>query len=70
MFKDAALTDVDLLKKTWSEWNNMNWVRTGILLIGVSFSALSLHRVYSFAGQRKQPAPAKKDQLSNKVAIG
>jgi hypothetical protein len=25
MFRDAQLTDVDLLKKTWSEWTIMNW---------------------------------------------
>jgi len=47
LFRDARLTDVDLLKKTWSEWNNMNWVRTGILVIGVFFSCLSLHKIYS-----------------------
>jgi hypothetical protein len=47
MFRDAALTDIALLKKTWSEWNSMNWVRTAILVIGVFFSFLSLHRIYS-----------------------
>jgi len=47
MFRDARLTDIDLLKKTWSEWNNMNWVRTGILVVGVFFSCLSLHKIYS-----------------------
>jgi hypothetical protein len=46
MFRNAQLTDVDLLKKTWSEWNTMNWVRTGILLVGVCFSWISLHRIY------------------------
>ncbi|MEI9908929.1 MAG: hypothetical protein WDO71_04230 [Bacteroidota bacterium] len=47
MFRNAQLTDINLLKKTWSEWNSMNWVRTGILIIGVSFSCLSLHKIYS-----------------------
>ena len=47
LFRDARLTDVDLLKKTWSEWNNMNWVRTAILVIGVFFSSFSLHKIYS-----------------------
>ena len=46
MFRNAQLTDVDLLKKTWSEWNTMNWVRTGILCVGVCFSWVSLHRIY------------------------
>ncbi|MEP7372223.1 MAG: DUF1772 domain-containing protein [Chitinophagaceae bacterium] len=70
MFRDAKLTDIDLLKKTWSEWNSMNWVRTGILLIGVFFSILSLHRIYSWAGERKISAASKKHSFSNKVAVG
>ena len=46
MFKDAALTDVALLKRTWSEWSAMNWVRSAMLVIGLFFSFLSLHKVY------------------------
>ena len=47
MFKTAQLTDINLLKKTWSEWNTMNWVRTLVLLVGLFFSFLSLHKFYS-----------------------
>jgi len=47
MFKITPLTDVDLLRKTWAEWNSMNWVRTLILLAGISFSFLSLHKIYT-----------------------
>ena len=47
MFKTAQLTDIDLLKKTVSEWTRMNWVRTSILLVGLIFSFLSLHKIYS-----------------------
>lgn len=47
MFRIANLTDVDLLNKTWSEWNTMNWVRSLILLAGIFFSFLALHRIYS-----------------------
>lgn len=47
MMKNALLTDVDQLKKTVSEWNTMNHVRTFILLIGVSLSFISLHKIYS-----------------------
>ena len=47
MFRDARLTDVDLLKKTCSEWATMNWIRSGILLAGIFFSFLSLHKIYS-----------------------
>jgi uncharacterized membrane protein len=46
MFRNASLTDIDLLKKTWSEWDRMNWVRTAILFIGVFCSCLSLHKIY------------------------
>lgn len=70
MFKDAPLTDIALLKKTWSEWNSMNWVRTVILLIGVIFSILSLHKIYSLGGERKMAPATKKHPLSNKVAVG
>jgi hypothetical protein len=47
MFKTASLTDIELLKKTWSQWNNMNWIRSFILLVGLFFSILSLHNIYS-----------------------
>ena len=47
MFRTAQLTDVDLLRKAWSEWNSMNWVRTGILVIGVTCSCLALDKLYS-----------------------
>jgi hypothetical protein len=53
MFKTAQLTDTDLLRKTWSQWNSMNWVRTLILMAGLIFSFLSLHRIYSFYGNNK-----------------
>jgi len=47
MFKDAQLTDADLLRKVWSEWTFMNWVRSFMILIGLSLSWLSLHKIYS-----------------------
>ena len=47
MFRTAQLSDIDLLKKTWSQWNIMNWVRTFVLVIGVICSSLSLHKWYS-----------------------
>lgn len=47
MWKTAQLTDVDLLRKAWSEWSNMNWLRTFILLVGLSCSFMSLHKIYS-----------------------
>lgn len=47
MFSTAQLTDVVTLKKVWSEWNMMNWVRSAMLLVGLFFSFLSLHKIYS-----------------------
>ena len=47
MFRTAQLTDIDLLRKTWSEWNTVNWVRSLVLLAGLVFSCLSLHKFYS-----------------------
>jgi len=46
LFRDAPLTNIDLLKKTWSEWNTMNWVRSAILFTGIILSFLSLHKIY------------------------
>lgn len=47
MFKTAQLTDIDLLRKTVSEWSMMNWIRSLIILAGLFFSFLSLHKIYS-----------------------
>ena len=47
MFKTAQLTDVDLLRKTVLEWSIMNWIRSLIILAGIFFSFLSLHKIYS-----------------------
>jgi len=47
MWKTALMTDTELLRKTWSEWSNMNWLRTFILLVGLSFSFMSLHKILS-----------------------
>jgi hypothetical protein len=47
LFRNASLTDVELLRKTWSEWTTMNWIRSGILLTGIFFSFLSVHKSYA-----------------------
>ena len=47
MFKTAQLTDIALLKKTWAEWNMMNWVRSAVALCGLIFSLIGLDRIYS-----------------------
>lgn len=43
MFSTAALTDVDTLRKVWSEWNSMNWVRSLVALLGVVCSCWGLN---------------------------
>ena len=47
MFKTASLTDIALLKRTLSEWKMVNWIRSLIVLAGLFFSFLSLHKIYS-----------------------
>jgi len=47
LFKTAQLTDIDTLRKVWSQWNSMNWVRSFVLLVGLIFSFLSLHKIYT-----------------------
>jgi hypothetical protein len=47
LFRTAQLTDTDTLRKVWGQWNSMNWVRSLALLIGLTFSFLSLHKIYS-----------------------
>lgn len=46
MWETAQLTDVDVLTKAWSEWSSMNWLRSFMLLVGLSCSFLSLHKIY------------------------
>jgi uncharacterized membrane protein len=49
MFKTAQLSDVNLLKKTVTEWSNMNWLRTAIIFAGLCCSCVSLHKIYLLA---------------------
>jgi len=46
MFKTAQLSDVDLLKRTVSEWSGMNWLRSLVILAGLFFSFMALHKIY------------------------
>jgi hypothetical protein len=45
MFKTAQLSDVDLLRKTVAEWSTMNWIRSLIILAGLFFSCISMHKI-------------------------
>ena len=47
MFKNTPLPDAETLRNTWSQWNTMNWLRSFILLVGLVFSCVSLHKIFS-----------------------
>jgi hypothetical protein len=47
MFKNAPLTEIDTIRKAWTGWNTMNWLRSMILFAGLIFSFLALHKIYS-----------------------
>ncbi|KQR70213.1 anthrone oxygenase family protein [Pedobacter sp. Leaf176] len=47
--------DTGTLKRLSSEWSNMNWVRSLILLIGVVCSFVAVDRFYAFKSTSKPP---------------
>ena len=47
MFKSAQLPDIDTIKKAWTGWNSMNWLRSLIVFVGLLFSFLALHKIYT-----------------------
>ncbi|MBK9980920.1 MAG: DUF1772 domain-containing protein [Saprospiraceae bacterium] len=46
LFKTAQLTDAETIRRVWNEWNTMNWIRSFIIVIGITFSSLGLHKFY------------------------
>ncbi len=46
MFK-TQLTDIDTIRKAWTGWNSMNWLRSFILFVGLIFSFMALHKIYT-----------------------
>jgi uncharacterized membrane protein len=47
LFGASLSSDTGVLSQTWSEWTSMNWIRSLILIIGLFFSCLSLHKIYT-----------------------
>lgn len=43
----AQLTDIDSIRKAWTGWNTMNWLRSLIGFTGLIFSFLALHKIYT-----------------------
>jgi hypothetical protein len=48
MFNTASLSDIDLLKKVWFEWNFMNWIRSLLLLLGLITSFFATYKLINF----------------------
>ncbi len=59
MFKTAQLTELELLSRTWSEWSTMNWLRSLVVLTGLIFSFVSLHKIY-FLHKTEKPSYTRK----------
>jgi len=47
MFSTARLNDIDTLKRAWQGWSIMNWLRSAMLFVGLVFSFLALHKIYT-----------------------
>ena len=45
LFNNDSTMDRAILEKVWREWYRMSWVRTGIVMAGLTLSMFSLHRV-------------------------
>jgi hypothetical protein len=54
LFQTAPLTDVALLKQTWSEWTAMNWLRSLVLVVGLGCSFWALHQIYLTARPKRK----------------
>jgi hypothetical protein len=44
LFGKTDLADVSTLTRTWTEWSNMNWLRSLIILSGLTSSFIALHK--------------------------
>ena len=47
MFKTAPLSDTGLLRKAWSQWTTMNWLRSLLVFAGLFLYFVCLHKIYS-----------------------
>jgi hypothetical protein len=55
------ITDWEQVRTAWSEWSNMNWIRTGVLAIGIACSAISIHLTYVELPMRKKQRQSVKE---------
>ncbi len=45
MFSAPIETNLDAIKTAWSEWSTMNWVRSGLEVVGLAFDFAALKLV-------------------------
>ena len=65
LFKTVPLTMTNILRKAWSDWNSMNWLRSFMVFAGLIFSFLSLNKIY---GKRnEEPAINVTGKLSGRA---
>jgi Domain of unknown function (DUF1772) len=43
-------TDMDAVRKAWTQWSAMNWLRSLVILTGVIFSFVALHKLKTSQG--------------------
>jgi len=46
LFETTPLPDIDTLKNVLTGWRAMNWLRSFVMLAGLVFSFLALHKIY------------------------
>lgn len=47
IFQTAPLSDIETIRNAWMGWSTMNWLRSLIILAGLVFSFLALHKIYT-----------------------
>lgn len=58
MFERASLADVEGLTRAWSQWSDVNWIRSGLFAVGVALSCVALHRSYARGFVRQEATAA------------
>jgi hypothetical protein len=43
----SPITAIDVITKAWKEWSSMNWLRSAIVIAGLVFSFMAVHKVYT-----------------------
>ncbi len=46
LFKSDITSNLQAIKTAWKQWATMNWLRSLVILVGLIFSFISLHKIY------------------------